>query len=1235
MLAGALIVGFAGTEASDAAYRATKRFSQKQAPSSTADFSSYHTDLNDRLHNIIDPGINDALKTIPKKASSKPAPTFKWWNTDFSTGQSTSNINIHDFLEQHYLPVFKYGLDKQKQENQGWFASELLQDLQNDWFAGPSDSPFNQLLKQYDNLDYLIKHQSYFLTQEGKTALFSAQKTLRHNIDQYSPADLEKGRYYTLKNNAKQLDTYSSKHLPEAKNNDDPSNLNPKLKTVFEAKSSQEFRTAWDNLQSDDPENAPNSEADQAARAYLKDHFAYAYGDQNLKLSTQKQMDLEKIYMLDNAGRAGMELAKIAFLLGNKELGKALTLAGSVAQGVSSAMLFMANTGAAALGNVVGILGAVSSIISIFSDSDDGLQEAFQEIFNQIILLRQELHELRQFMMQFKSDLFLRLDAYFYAMLTKLNYQEEIVRNGFSKITYEHDLLHEGVDAILGQLNDEKLYEARAFYKGTRDLKTLSREKIEQLLTALWLQLDKASSNYQSGVSACQAQFKNGVMAAASEMNALLHSPLKRGQLPGYLNCYYQTNDWAIQNNVTITFRKIINPVQWNEVVKLYLYLRRTPNAKYYDPKYTELNAVIKQGSNYLEFIEEHQANFAKSMEILLDAMYLDIENLLKLFEYPETARKLIQQYPAPQNLKDIMNRYPNRGGDRALRDIPNVFFAFEALQMGKFISKSAELRYFYCDNDDNNQEAINEGTSKHYMREKYGMRTREANMKHSIQFQYNYNEYQHSVNLARITPSDDQHVDGTHPGTAYYDGGRHATSYLTIRPGVFITSGTTGEFDNIHTQAKNLGLSLRRNISSEMAAQLEQYLPGFQRNITQWLWHAQALLMVAGAPEELIRSFPSLSLPEELSPWVNPYRSDLHHEDLYRALPQPTTVISALSNYMQSLNNFSALLTESIKNYSETFFDDNLAYGNIMDRTIELYRAAQKKSFSANDADREYTATDTALQCKAETSQTAAVSPDIINILQTTNQLLQNAIAKIDNLEKEVNRLKSEANIFLVDAAPDNLDNVLSTWPYKILLSDEREYYNPQNPHHRILARKLTGSWSDVSTAINSCEIIHGVKTCVGDEIEIIDYRPVKQTPSIATTMDVLTYAAINGAVSAALPEAIGDLLHLYAGFSQKDTQAAKKYVHIMMMVLFIGSMKDLGMAIAIPLLAWAITNILIKAGLPESNAYKAGHVMGFFARTGRHLTTPLGVASVATHLVAAEAALFVERECIKRLRY
>lgn len=195
--------------------------------------------------------------------------------------------------------------------------------------------------------------------------------------------------------------------------------------------------------------------------------------------------------------------------------------------------------------------------------------------------------------------------------------------------------------------------------------------------------------------------------------------------------------------------------------------------------------------------------------------------------------------------------------------------------------------------------------------------------------------------------------------------------------------------------------------------------------------------------------------------------------------------------------------------------------------------------------------------------------------------------------------------------------------------MSDEREYYDPKDSNHRFLARKLTGDWNNINYEMTNCSLIHGVMSCVSDELEYIDYQFAKQKIAIPSTFEILSHTAINGIFSAAIPEAIGDLLFLYQYASKKQAEEIKYLVNLFILLSVAGPWGLLS-----TIISYIMMSACKSAGMSESNARITSNAMGFFFSTAQNLTTPMGVAATATQLISGRLGLLIEKQAIGMLR-
>ena len=140
----------------------------------------------------------------------------------------------------------------------------------------------------------------------------------------------------------------------------------------------------------------------------------------------------------------------------------------------------------------------------------------------------------------------------------------------------------------------------------------------------------------------------------------------------------------------------------------------------------------------------------------------------------------------------------------------------------------------------------------------------------------------------------------------------------------------------------------------------------------------------------------------------------------------------------------------------------------------------------------------------------------------------------------------------------------------------------------------------------------------CVGQKVEYARWSTVLVEPTI-DYCSIMKNAAISGATYAALPEAIGDLLHLFYFINESNSQRLKLMINILL-IMMTGSY--LGVAITI-----VLNPLLKKAGCSEKTARLSANAAAFVVQAGLGLTanTVVDVASAATSVVVSGAAMFV----------
>lgn len=170
----------------------------------------------------------------------------------------------------------------------------------------------------------------------------------------------------------------------------------------------------------------------------------------------------------------------------------------------------------------------------------------------------------------------------------------------------------------------------------------------------------------------------------------------------------------------------------------------------------------------------------------------------------------------------------------------------------------------------------------------------------------------------------------------------------------------------------------------------------------------------------------------------------------------------------------------------------------------------------------------------------------------------------------------------------------------------------------------EMTGVFSKPSyqhAIVDSCE--QDIKLYKTDTLESQGLSEITQ--DYPSTTDVLSSAVINGALLAAIPEAIGDLFWFYGHVSEKRAEEIK-WVATTSIILLTGGW--IGAAAS-----WVTTHTLKSAGISEPKARIAGNAMSFFINTGQNLTTPLGIAATTLQIASGSFGLWAEKQVVKTI--
>jgi len=138
-----------------------------------------------------------------------------------------------------------------------------------------------------------------------------------------------------------------------------------------------------------------------------------------------------------------------------------------------------------------------------------------------------------------------------------------------------------------------------------------------------------------------------------------------------------------------------------------------------------------------------------------------------------------------------------------------------------------------------------------------------------------------------------------------------------------------------------------------------------------------------------------------------------------------------------------------------------------------------------------------------------------------------------------------------------------------------------------------------------------------------LVVYDEAAATSIELDTLSTLGISALSGAAFAALPEALGDALHLSGMVSERNAYHVKMATNATF-VFATGSWLSVGAS-------WLTSAGLKYMGCSESKARISGNAVGFLVNTGRALT-PTGIAALAVNYAAGRLGLWAEKNIMKR---
>lgn len=214
---------------------------------------------------------------------------------------------------------------------------------------------------------------------------------------------------------------------------------------------------------------------------------------------------------------------------------------------------------------------------------------------------------------------------------------------------------------------------------------------------------------------------------------------------------------------------------------------------------------------------------------------------------------------------------------------------------------------------------------------------------------------------------------------------------------------------------------------------------------------------------------------------------------------------------------------------------------------------------------------------------------------------------------------------LFQKQVAPSNDGE----WSCQFLSGDEMHCMELHSAKQRIVSRLNATPWSDIQgDNYYHCESFEkdGIPTrqCMGENTEMVELDIANRHVSVQQLSVAYQFgsSALMGAAFTAVPEAIGDTLHLSGLLSEENAVYVK---HSINAGLIVATGSWLSVVVSI-----ATTTILQQLGCSESKARMAGNTVAFIMNLIKDLT-PIGVASGVANYAGARLGLWGEKKAAR----
>lgn len=1049
--------------------------------------------------------------------------------------------------------------------------------LKDSWYtlAKPA-TPLEQMYNQFQALHYLTQYHSYFMRPQGRTMLANAQEQLSAQVNAYQPKNpAEAVQWYALKDKVSVL-SMSSRFLTDT---DKPAldNMHPTAKQALD--NIKDPHVLYETLRSIPREELTHNPDNQAVLFYVDNHVEV------VNLTTEErdrlirlQVSTEMAFAIGKSAEAGMALAHLANARGNQALGDGLMLSSAALSGISSAMLYSTASGAAAIGYAAGGIGAVATIATVLlsqKSDNKGLQEVFNALFHYLDILLKQLNVIQAFLVAFRPELYERLNIHFGALQLQMTYMMEVTRNGQKITAFQLDQLRSLLVTVLSYFKDDIIYQAKDYFDGVIDRDKADRKTMEPLLSRLWMLLDKSISNYESGVDLCEKAVKHSQQIAKADVASMLNNPLERGQLYGYLSCYYQLKQWKN----TSSYLPIVNHVQWNSLMELYIFLRYAPSiADTYDTQHERIDTLNSRGKALMDFIHDTQQNTPDWIQILLAEVILHIHETLAALDYPEKAKKLVQCYPLPEPVRKILQ---NGWEGSSQVEISELYASMAAVGLGDFETKQSP-----CQNVPDTQRT-------------------------SIKFSF-LNGATHFL-AKQVGPS-----------------GRLNACFLFPAVG-------PEEKSRQNQQLKDCFLAARRQFSGEQAERLKETLPKAREKITEASLHIKALLIAAGYPKVFIEKLPELSFPDELSSWIAPYEVDTHHDDAYRALPSSPQIKEALQLYLTNIREYQveilaynttdahALYNPDSVTTALTLMELNALKSYLLYPVIEnITRVEENITHLTEAIPKGYTLVPDSEFARL-TQKITSQEQELMRIRMLLELLLEKQGISVP--EVLVQKGIAEASVLSTESSWSCVSHPEFS---AIALCQD-----PDNPYHgRLTYNLMNVPWNQTIGLAPDCRRLEtGLVHCEGEGIEFFEYTLATTEIHTSALLSLSLHAGLIGFISTFIMEAIHDSLSLLC----KGTRHLETTVQTAINVVWLAYLLYITEHWYEALLRMVVTEMTRRAcdhvGIKKEWSHAIARTVGIFA-TNPEKPNLKDAVLLSAQLIGSELGMWTEKKCAAQLR-